>query len=116
MRTDVERVVVPAEDGVGGGQDARPAVKHCGDAGLGDADRLLLHGLVDRDAVVGVHLVELVDAHHAAVGQHHRAALDRELARVGVLYDGRSQPRCRGAFARGVDRDRRGPLHELQEL
>ncbi len=36
--------------------------------------------LVDGDAVAVVHLVELVDAHHAAVRQHHRARLQLALA------------------------------------
>ena len=42
-------LVVAAVDGVGGGQDGRARVEGGLDAGLGDGDRLLLHGLVDGD-------------------------------------------------------------------
>jgi hypothetical protein len=42
----------------------------CCSTDLCNGDGLLLHGLVDGDSVVFPHLVELVDANHAAVGQH----------------------------------------------
>ena len=45
-----------------------------------DGDGLLLHGLVDGDLVVHLHLVELVDAAHPVVRQHQRAGLDHKLA------------------------------------
>jgi hypothetical protein len=40
------------------------------DPGLRDGHRLLLHHLVDGDAVGVGHLVELVDAANASVGEH----------------------------------------------
>ena len=40
--------------------------------------------LVDGHPVLGPHLVKLVDAHHAAVGQHHGAALQVKLTGGGV--------------------------------
>ena len=36
--------------------------------------------LVNRNAVILVHLVEFVDTHHAAVSQNHRASLQIEVA------------------------------------
>ncbi len=42
------RAIVAAADGVGRGQDGRARVQRRLDAGLGDRDRLLFHGLVDR--------------------------------------------------------------------
>ena len=56
------------------------------DAGLGDGDGLLLHGLVDGHLVLHVHLVELVDAAHAAVGQHQCARLDAKVIAVCLLH------------------------------
>ena len=55
------------------------------DAGLGDGDGLLLHGLVDGHLVLHVHLVKLVDAADAVVRQHQRARLDAEVVAVGLL-------------------------------
>ena len=45
------------------------------DAGLRDGDGLLLHGLVNRDAILLAHLVELVDADDATVRKNHRTSL-----------------------------------------
>jgi len=70
----------PAVDGVGGRQHGAARVEARVDAGLGDGDAALLHHLVDGGAVHVGHLVELVDAHHAAVGQHHGARLQAALA------------------------------------
>jgi hypothetical protein len=61
--------VVAAADGVGRGQDAGAGVERGDDAGLGDGDGLLLHDLVQDGARGLGHLVELVDAADAAVGQ-----------------------------------------------
>lgn len=52
---------------------------------LGDADGLLLHDLVDGGAVGVGHLIELVDAAHALVRQHQRAALQHHLASERIL-------------------------------
>lgn len=56
---------------------------------LSDANGLLLHDLVYGGAVVVRHLVELVDAAHAAVRQHQRAALQHHLPGERVLRGGR---------------------------
>jgi len=81
-------IVVAAEDRVGGCEDGGAGVEDGGDAGFGDGDGLLLHGFVDGDAVFFAHLVELVDAHYAAVGEDHGAAFEVEFAGVGVALDG----------------------------
>ena len=94
------RRVVPPTSGVGGRQHGAARVEHGGDARFGDRDGLLLHGFVDRDAVLGPHLVKLVDAHHPPVRQHHGPALQVELA-PRVLDDGGGQPGGGGALARG---------------
>jgi hypothetical protein len=49
------------------------------DAGLADADALLLHGLVNARPVRVVHLVELVDQADALVRQHQGTRLQRPL-------------------------------------
>ena len=67
--------VVAAKGRVGRGEDGRARVEHGGDARLGDGDGLLLHGLVDGDAVLLAHLVELVDADDATVRKNHRTSL-----------------------------------------
>lgn len=73
------RVAHPAVNRVGGRQHGAAGVEAGVDAGLGDGDAALLHHLVDGGAVHVRHFVELVDAHHAAVGQHHGAGLQSTL-------------------------------------
>eukprot|EP00736_Rhodelphis_marinus_P006132 Rmarinus@m.17855 len=67
-------VVVPV-DRVRGCQHAAARVERDVDAGLGNRDSLLFHHLVDRHPVFLPHFVELIDAHHTAVRQHHRSGL-----------------------------------------
>ena len=80
--------VVPPRHRVGGRQDGRPRVERGLDARLGDGDGLLLHGLVDCDLVLDVHLVKLVDAADAVVRQHQRARLDAKLVALALLAAG----------------------------
>ena len=54
------------------------------DAGLGDGEGLLLHHLVQHRPCALVHLVELVDAADAVVGEHQGAGLEHQLPRLGV--------------------------------
>ena len=108
-------VVVPAEDGVGRRQHAGAAVEDRGDAGLGHRYRLLLHGLVDGDAVGGTHLVELVDAYDASVGQHHGTALEVELS-AGVLDDAGREAGGARALPGRVDSDGGAAGGVLEEL
>jgi len=124
----------PSVRRVGGGEDGGARIEGSLNAGLGDGDGLLLHGLVDGDLrrsmrarvggkarvgwrrpgavrrrgrrgsgrraearrervglraatrlVVRIHLVKLVDATDAIVGQHQRARLNAELACLVIL-------------------------------
>ena len=71
---------------------------------------------MDRDAVLVVHLVELVDQAHAPVRQHQGPALQGPLPGDGVpLHRGRQAHRRR-ALARGEHRALRRALDVLQEL
>mmetsp|Transcript_38657 Transcript_38657/g.60410 ORF Transcript_38657/g.60410 Transcript_38657/m.60410 type:complete len:484 (+) Transcript_38657:192-1643(+) len=108
--------VVAAVERVGGGQHGCPGVQRGGDAGLGDRDRLLLHHLVDRRPVVLVHLVELVDAADAPVGQHQGAALQAQVPRRGVAGHRRRQAHAAAALTCGVHAARRGPGDVLEQL
>jgi hypothetical protein len=45
-------------------------------------------------AVLGSHLVELIDTHHAAVSKHHSTAFKEKLICIPVLDNRRCQP-CR---------------------
>eukprot|EP00962_Isochrysis_galbana_P018934 scaffold5496_cov112-Isochrysis_galbana.AAC.3 len=93
--------VVRAKDRVGGRHDRAAGVERGVHAGLGDGDRLLLHHLVQRHAVSVDHLVELIDAAHAAVGQHHRPRLEPLATRLAVGRDSRRQAHARRAAAGG---------------
>ena len=66
-------------------QHSEQPVKGGGDAGLGNGDGLLLHGLVDRHPVVLAHLVELIDAHHPTICQNHGASLQQKTSSHEIL-------------------------------
>ena len=83
---------------------------------LGNGYGLLFHGFVDGDSVIFPHLVELVDADDAAVGQHHGAAFHDEVSRRRISIDRRRQTGGAAAFARSVDGDRRHALDEFEQL
>ncbi len=59
--------------------------------------RSLFHDFVDGRAVDVGHFVELVDAHDAAIGQHHGAGLEPPLARLGIGRHRRRQTDARRA-------------------
>mmetsp|Transcript_24114 Transcript_24114/g.57155 ORF Transcript_24114/g.57155 Transcript_24114/m.57155 type:complete len:319 (-) Transcript_24114:1382-2338(-) len=80
--------VVLAVDGVRRRQDGAPRIEAGVHPGLGDGHCLLLHGLVDGHAVRLAHLVELVDADEAPVGEDHGPRLEAPLARLRVGRDG----------------------------
>mmetsp|Transcript_57410 Transcript_57410/g.124764 ORF Transcript_57410/g.124764 Transcript_57410/m.124764 type:complete len:317 (+) Transcript_57410:459-1409(+) len=84
--------VVPRVGRVGGCEHRRARVERCGDARLRNRDCLLLHDLVDGRSVSLLHLVKLIDAADAHVGQHKRATLENEVASDGVADHRRRQP------------------------
>lgn len=71
----IQRVAHPAVDRVGSCQHRAASIEASMDPCLGDGDAALLHHLVDGCAVHVGHLVELIDAHHTTVSQHHGACL-----------------------------------------
>ena len=91
--------LVLAVNGIGSGYDGAAGVQRAVHACFGDSHRLLLHDLVDGHSVDLVHLVELVDADHAAVSQDHRTCLERLLSRVFVRNHSGSQADTTGSTA-----------------
>lgn len=69
---------------------------------LSDGDGLLLHHLVDGRAVGVGHLVKLVDAADALVGEHQGSALQGHLTGQGVLHHGGGQTDAGRAATGGV--------------
>mmetsp|Transcript_127026 Transcript_127026/g.320962 ORF Transcript_127026/g.320962 Transcript_127026/m.320962 type:complete len:236 (-) Transcript_127026:911-1618(-) len=84
-------------------------------AGFGDGDCLLLHGLVEGGSIVVVHLVKLVDEAHAVIGKDHSTALQAPLP---VLIPGhrRSETHRAGALPGRVHRARECLLDVFEEL
>lgn len=95
--------VVAAVERVGCGEDGGAGVERGGDAGFGDGDGLLLHDFVDGGSVGVVHLVELVDAADAVVGEDEGAALEDHFVGDGVAHDSGCEPDAGGPTAGGVD-------------
>ena len=87
------RLVISSVDRVGSSEDGGACIEGSGDASLGDGDRLLLHDLVDRSAVLFLHLVKLVDAADAHVSQHQGTPFQDYLSRVLVSHNCRGQTR-----------------------
>jgi hypothetical protein len=75
----------------------------------------MVNGSRESAPILGPHLVELVDADHPPVRQHHRPPLQVKLPGA-VLDDGRCQTRCGRALSGRVHADGGGLLHELEEL
>ena len=108
--------VVPAIQRVRRGQNRRAGVERRVDAGLADGDGLLLHDLVNRRAVGVLHLVELVDARNAAVGQDKGAPFQHELVRDGIAQHGGGQTRAGRPAAGRVQTTRRDLGNVLEQL
>mmetsp|Transcript_14066 Transcript_14066/g.46492 ORF Transcript_14066/g.46492 Transcript_14066/m.46492 type:complete len:463 (-) Transcript_14066:22-1410(-) len=71
---------------------------------------------MDGCPVALLHLVKLVDAADAHIGQHERAALEDQIARHGVAHDGGGEADAGGALARRVDGARRRVRDVLEQL
>jgi len=56
-------------------------------------------------SVLLAHLVKLIDAHYASIGQNHRTALEIEIRGARVSHDRRGQTGCRTSLARRVEAD-----------
>jgi hypothetical protein len=65
--------------GIRDGNDRTPGLQRGDNSSLGNADALLLHGLMDTGPVAFVHLVELVDQADALVCDHQRPAFQSPL-------------------------------------
>ncbi|GIX65589.1 YfcC family protein [Babesia caballi] len=110
-------VLTPAAvEGVGGGKDGAASVERGVDAGLGNRHGLLLHHFVDGNTVVGLHLVEFVNADHATVAHDHGAALHAALASVLVSDHGGGEADAGGPAAGGGHGAREQVHHETQHL
>eukprot|EP00754_Rhynchopus_humris_P018584 Rhum_TRINITY_DN14606_c6_g1::Rhum_TRINITY_DN14606_c6_g1_i1::g.104133::m.104133 len=86
------------------------------DAGLGDGDAALLHCFVHGHTVAVAHLVELVDAQHAAVREHHGACRQCLVAGVRVRDDGAGEPDAAASLTRRGQRKGRKLHHEAEQL
>jgi hypothetical protein len=94
--------VVATVPRIGGGENRSTRIE-CGlNTSLSDRDRLLLHGLVDRDLVLHIHLVKFVDTADTVIGKHQCPRLDTKLTRLGILDHRRRQTGSRRRLARGV--------------
>lgn len=76
--------IVAAADWIGGCDDGTAGLEGCDDAGFGDGDGLLFHGLVDRGTILVIHLVEFVDETGTAVSENESATFQSPFARHGV--------------------------------
>lgn len=72
--------VVPSADRVCSGQNGRSCVQRGLNTGLGDTDRLLFHGFVNRDLITDVHLVEFVNRADTIVCKHECTGFNGEFA------------------------------------
>lgn len=111
-----DRAIVPAADGIRGGDNRAPRMQGRHNPRLGNGNRLLLHGLMNRRAILIVHLVELIDQADAPVRQHERPALKRPLGGQRVAAHAGGQADGAGALARREDGPLRRRLDVLEDL
>mmetsp|Transcript_70274 Transcript_70274/g.131428 ORF Transcript_70274/g.131428 Transcript_70274/m.131428 type:complete len:266 (-) Transcript_70274:1007-1804(-) len=107
-------VVIAAKPWICSSEDTAAGVEHCCDASLRDGDGLLLHGLVDSNAIIHVHLVELIDANNATISKHHGPTFQAET--VALSADRRSETCCTASLATCVHSYWCSLLRKLQEL
>ena len=113
----LQGLVVATVNRVRRGQNGSARIQRGRDAGLRDRDGLLLHDFVNVGAVTLVHLVELIDAADAVVGEDKGTTLEYDFAGVLVLDDGSGETNARRTLAGRVDasgRERRDMLQELR--
>ena len=55
------------------------------DASLGNGNGLLLHGFVNSNLILHIHLVELVNTANTVVSEHECTSFDTEFTGLGVL-------------------------------
>ena len=101
---------------IGSGEDGSACVDGAYDPRLGDAQRLLLHHLVQDGAGAVRHLVELVDAADSVVTESQRPRLQHQLSGLGVLRDVGGQPHSGGPLPGGVLAPGGESVHVLQQL
>ena len=116
VRTQRLFAIVPTADGIGSGENRRACIQGGLNAGLGDRDSLLLHGLVDRDLIGEVHLVKLVNGANTIVCEHKSAGLDRKFTCFFVTDDSGRETCRRGRLARRIYGARHETTHILKEL
>mmetsp|Transcript_42322 Transcript_42322/g.122390 ORF Transcript_42322/g.122390 Transcript_42322/m.122390 type:complete len:469 (+) Transcript_42322:1353-2759(+) len=85
-------------------------------ASLRDGDALLLHGLVNRNAVILAHLVKLVDADDAAICADHCTSLKGKLPGATLARHGSGEANATGASAGGAHSEGSNVHHEAQHL
>src|ERR1700728_2084238 len=68
-------VIVAAKDWVCRRKYRGTCIENGSDAGFGNRNSLLFHGLVDSNSVLVAHLVKLINANYTSIGQYHRATL-----------------------------------------
>src|SRR2546427_299772 len=114
---DVLVLVESAELGVRRGEDRASGLEDRGDAGLRDADPLLLHRFVDRRPVLRIHLLDFVDGGEPEIREDEGSGLERPASLAEFVSDrGRRQTRRRGGLAGRVDPAGRESNHVGQQL
>ena len=88
------RAIVSASVGISSGQDRGTSVESGMDTSLGDRDGLLLHGLVNSNLILDIHLVELVNTADTVISEHESTSFDAELASLRVLANRSGQTGC----------------------
>mmetsp|Transcript_9053 Transcript_9053/g.21451 ORF Transcript_9053/g.21451 Transcript_9053/m.21451 type:complete len:202 (+) Transcript_9053:764-1369(+) len=110
----VREIIVGPESWISRSKHTAASVQHGCHASFGNGDGLLLHGLMDSNTVFLVHLVKLVNANQAIVGQNHCSAF--QCKAPTILDNGSSETRSAAALAASVHCNRSHLVRKLQEL
>ena len=86
------------------------------DTSFGNGDGLLLHGLVDRDLIFHIHLIELINAADAVISEHQSSSLNAELTRLWVLPHISRQACGRRGLTTAIDGSRQELADVFEEL
>lgn len=79
------RTIISTSERISCCQDRGASIERGVDASFCDRDGLLLHGFVNSNLVLDIHLVELIDTTDSVIGKHQGTSLDTEFTCLRIL-------------------------------
>ena len=79
------RTIISTSERISCSQDRGASIERGMDASFCDRDGLLLHGFVNSNLVLDIHLVELIDTADSVISKHQSTSFDTEFTCLRIL-------------------------------